>query len=624
MSSPSTNTFNSVFNQLCIRLEGPLIPHEVLIDTNRTVLGVNDQLVNMSLVELNESTICTISGGQQLFQDGENNIFFFSKLEQKYPIILSETVYAGMHIAKVTLVDSISNIFQTESTVTATLASNPVVKEEIKTSDGTGCVIFEDLSSETIVLTAQTNKNEFGTMGVIGGSNVTIMIVSFDENSGFDNKDFSLELKGWNTLRAAAIELIPIDEITEAIEPNSRNRFLGLPTPKFGCRLSTGGKMGESHASYTFRTPEEPSVITIQYQFQTDEFLGGYYGSKYNDYYSVSVRAHPPGDLSVIDNPSEWILVEQSSMNSFPKSAFDNSSGTTELRSLSFVKPRRSESVQVDFVVANVRDHLYDSSIIIYGLAESCGAESCDADISSLSLFSGQEGVCTGKSCSEIFSEDLNLIVAPGLPTVKHDIGSGKHGSLNPWLFPIIYREYLVLKGDVWVYCAMPFALSDACVNLKHYLLNTGKDLTINIDSMNENEDFRKFYNEKGKTQFKRFIIQSLLPRVKEGTFQIRSLYPMSFYHKFFDDLNWYAAVGGASYYSQGTVTVTCLNDSCTKRLVHVVHHFWMQDKYNWDVPIPGIPDVYFGLFHRFGLAQEFLVYGKLTNSFVLRCPEDC
>jgi hypothetical protein len=96
LPSSFTTDNNSVFTQLCVRLEWPSTPFDLLLDLNHTVLEVNSEAVDIKLAELEESMICTIPE-QPLLQDGKNDIFFCSKLDDESSINLAVTVYSGPH-----------------------------------------------------------------------------------------------------------------------------------------------------------------------------------------------------------------------------------------------------------------------------------------------------------------------------------------------------------------------------------------------------------------------------------------------------------------------------------------------------------------------------------------------
>ncbi len=116
--------------------------------------------------------------------------------------------------------------------------------------------------------------------------------------------------------------------------------------------ISTGGVEGATSISRTFVTKPSTKTVKIRYRFITSEVPAGYFGTKYNDYFSLSVKSS--GGNSAADSRS---------MNSLGLGAFD-ASGSTDWRETS-MSVTGGEAVGIDIAVANVGDDLYDSMLVV-------------------------------------------------------------------------------------------------------------------------------------------------------------------------------------------------------------------------------------------------------------------
>ena len=107
-------------------------------------------------------------------------------------------------------------------------------------------------------------------------------------------------------------------------------------------------------ASHTFEV-SDASVdgVLVRYRFITEEVPGGFYGSQFNDYYSVVVRGQNAGS----------VVADSRSMNSFPLSAYNLNGSTTWMEIRLDVEP--VETVQVDLLVANARDDYLQSYVVV-------------------------------------------------------------------------------------------------------------------------------------------------------------------------------------------------------------------------------------------------------------------
>jgi hypothetical protein len=97
-------------------------------------------------------------------------------------------------------------------------------------------------------------------------------------------------------------------------------------------------------------------------------FLTQIYSTRFNDYFSVTIRSDTGG-----------LLTYANSMNALGLGAFD-ASGATDWFTSSLTLPQNTQSVAYDIAVSNVADNLYDSEIIVDKVGDTACecADSCD------------------------------------------------------------------------------------------------------------------------------------------------------------------------------------------------------------------------------------------------------
>lgn len=118
-------------------------------------------------------------------------------------------------------------------------------------------------------------------------------------------------------------------------------------------RLHTAGVEGPQIDRRSFTAANDVRVITVRYRFQTNEVPGGWFGSQFNDSFSVAIRGSS-GSSSV----------ETNSMNELGLGAFNLLTGTTAWREVSLsILP--NEVITVELEVSNVEDNLFDSTLLV-------------------------------------------------------------------------------------------------------------------------------------------------------------------------------------------------------------------------------------------------------------------
>jgi hypothetical protein len=209
-------------------------------------------------------------------------------------------------------------------------------------TDSEGKYTFKNLISTTIGLVARDSKNEIGINGIAATTSlVTVHLMPFNMPSNITNYDFSNGTTGWS-----GGKLVPHVEKRDSDLSVSTNFLPDLQT-----------------ASATFKTFKIPLTKTafIRYKFQTDEVPGGYFGTQYNDYFSITMRSDKGAYTS-----------STNSMNALGLGAFDGS-GATQWYTLE-LDVEGADAVQFDIGVSNVADALYQSQVIV----DKTGDLTCD------------------------------------------------------------------------------------------------------------------------------------------------------------------------------------------------------------------------------------------------------
>ncbi|HEX8205433.1 MAG TPA: CARDB domain-containing protein [Solirubrobacteraceae bacterium] len=214
------------------------------------------------------------------------------------------------------------------------------------TSDAQGDAQFHNLPDRTILIQGSTSGGLSGSTGSTGGAGTaSLVLYGFAPPSSVDNNDFSQGTAGWN-VGSAPVSLVEHDPATDAPTRSARRR----EGEDMDLRLATSGE-GEERISRTFAVEEDVESVSVKYRFITSEVPGGYFGTKYNDYFSVRVRSQSAGGGST----------EANSMNGLGLGAF-GSGGTTAWREEE-LNVDGADTVQVDIAVANVSDGALDSYV---------------------------------------------------------------------------------------------------------------------------------------------------------------------------------------------------------------------------------------------------------------------
>ena len=199
--------------------------------------------------------------------------------------------------------------------------------------------------------------------------------------------------------------------------------------------------------------------------------------------------------------------------------------------------------------------------------------------------------------------------IGTGDPKLGHDAGAGVWNS-KPW-----QMGYAALKGAILD--ALPTAMvvigDDAAKHMFHYLGNSGKDYTIDLEGM-----VREVPSARARYEDEVAQARELVEMLPVGRHVIHSTKAENGYNRQSESRNWFFAIGGYTKWGQGVATVKGAPGALEYELEF---EYKFYDRYNWDagksVTFAGITvtDVFMGEFHRQGLAKEFDCYGSFKRS---------
>jgi hypothetical protein len=154
----------------------------------------------------------------------------------------------------------------------------------------------------------------------------------------------------------------------------------------------------------------------------------------------------------------------------------------------------------------------------------------------------------------------------------------------------------------------------DAAKHMAHYLGNSGRPYTIDLDGM-----VREVPSAKGRYEDEVAEAQEFVETLATGRYDITSTHCEVGYNRQSESRNWYFAIGGYSTWGRGVAVVT---DGPAGRQYSLDFEYKFYDRYNWDkgkkvtIAHITITDHFMGEFHRQGLAQEFDCFGSFKRSF--------
>lgn len=197
-------------------------------------------------------------------------------------------------------------------------------------------------------------------------------------------------------------------------------------------------------------------------------------------------------------------------------------------------------------------------------------------------------------------------------PVITPDMGAGPWHS-TPLTVTLLVQKALILETlPPQGMSATTVIGDDAARHLKHYMDNTGRRLTIDLEGMINEVRTAKMRFDNEVNQAKTFVEQ--LP---VGTHQITSKSAEGAYNRKAENKNWFFAIGGYSTWGKGQARVTA---GASGRECDLNFEYKFFDRYNWDggkkVEIFGvtITDQFMGEFHRQGIAREYDCVGSIKR----------
>lgn len=213
-------------------------------------------------------------------------------------------------------------------------------------TDASGMAIFANVPLTTIALVATTGDNSIGVNGVAATTDTTTLaLLPFTlPGNGTIASDFDTGTLGWTA---------------GTIEPNSTFQKRDAQD----LVISTDGQYDVQTTSKEFQLYPFTESVCIRYKFITEEVPSGYFGTQFNDYYSVTIR----------DDVGTYVSITNS-MNALGIGAFD-ASGATQWFTLQLNVASTAAITHFDVAVSNVVDNLYDSEVVI----DHVGDLTCDS-----------------------------------------------------------------------------------------------------------------------------------------------------------------------------------------------------------------------------------------------------
>jgi len=363
--------------------------------------------------EVAASAVKLDSGGivvSDILQDGVNEIVVLAEDSNGDSLSATTTIWAGSKPLTVGLVTASGGV-PASALVTVRLMDQQSLSVQGTTSNGQ--ITFQNVPDRTVLVSALAEGNQIATITTTGGVNtVQLRFLSFNTSSAIENNDFSQGLLGWELSDMGAGSLTPhVEDIgvgTAAVSAPSVNsaalsaasRVQSRQTQPLKNIASSGATAlapgadqdlvittvgeGPRSVSRTFTVKPGTSKVTVRYRFITSEIPGGFYGSKFNDSYSISIRSAAGGTA-----------FDANSMNPLGLTAFD-SGGSTGWRTISLPVSTTGDKIQLDAAVTNVGDGAYDSQLVVDYIAEE-----------NLSVTVSSESACVNETVTFVASGSL-------------------------------------------------------------------------------------------------------------------------------------------------------------------------------------------------------------------------
>jgi hypothetical protein len=203
-------------------------------------------------------------------------------------------------------------------------------------TDINGQYVFKNLMATTISLVAKGINNQVAVDGIAASiSPITLKLLAFTFPTEVATLDFSNGTQGWTG-----------GSLISHVEKRDNDLF-----------VYTNNLPNVQIVSSSINLTTFAKTAYVRYKFVTEEVPGGFFGTIYNDYFSVTIRSDIGGYATVTN-----------SMNALGLGAFD-SAGATQWYTLS-LDVTGAHTVDFDIAVSNVADALYQSEVIVDKIGE--------------------------------------------------------------------------------------------------------------------------------------------------------------------------------------------------------------------------------------------------------------
>lgn len=283
---------------------------------------------------------------QSALQPGRNDIEVYAIDTQGLVVACDVVLWAGSSTLIVNVVDQASQPVS-GATITARLGDDAQVFATATSVNGQ--VTFSNVPDRTILISGAAGGNRFGSIATIGQTTtVQLTLLGFNAPSSIANNDISQGAAGWDAGGSPVVVLPHVEEGGGASAADTDQDLA----------VVTSGP-GPQKVSRTFTVQPGVKNVAVRYRFSTTEVPGGYFGSRYNDYFSVSLRSQAGGSASA----------DSQSMNGLGRSTFD-ASGKTAWMETTLAVNEAGDTIQFDGIVSNVADGAYDSALIVDKIEE--------------------------------------------------------------------------------------------------------------------------------------------------------------------------------------------------------------------------------------------------------------
>jgi hypothetical protein len=457
LEGASPTNFNATGAPITFVLSCPTLQ----INPDSVIVYDNGNPIPFDELTLTQNSISITNG----VSDGRHDLILLARDIYGYTIRDEQVLWAGAETTRVVVLDESGSPI-VGATVEANLSDDQHVTGKLIT-DVNGSVIFTNLPDRSfnVIATASENRIDILPTNAIGDT-IILTPRGIGNPSKIDNNDFSLgDAAGWE-IGTAPVSIIPHVESYPGGTSGTISPLDGTvvrpPAPRtpersrqyaprdfpntsraqtngsdFDLALTTFGK-GQQSISRAFKVEDGIKSITIRSRFITSEIPGGFFGTKFNDFFNISIRSSGTGEK----------IIRANSMNGLGLAAFD-SNGATQWFETEIPVKKGGDIIRIDVAVSNVADDLFDSKIIVDAVKNKkltiAALQLRDIDNSELKFLSGSShpyfsgntrinGTITVNASQDDSLQELWIDVLRGQATVT--------GNLVPGLAQTLYHRF--------------------------------------------------------------------------------------------------------------------------------------------------------------------------------------